>query len=406
VVISKFLELLNQKNVAAVVRELYLEQKASRARIASATGVAPSTVTSIVDKLARLNVVESTEELSDPGSVGRPGTLLTLSSDALYALGIEINVFASRVTLVGLRGTVEEEERVTVDARSAPHKALSLLAEAADKVVTRSGVERDRVMGLGVGFMGYIDSANGEVLRSTSLAGWNRIRITDIFERTLSMPVFVENNGNAMVLGEARFGAGQGRSNLLGVAVDQGMGGGIIIDRRLYTGSHGAAGEFGHMSVAEAGPICHCGNKGCLRTLACESAIEANAARIMRTGVSSLLRQKPGFDHSLFTIHEIIEAAQQGDMLCGDLIFEASRYLGMGLVNLVNALNPDMVIFNDGPLPNYEPFFGSIARMVTEGCWAGEQGVPDLRISALKANAVSVGAATVVLDRVLAGYDG
>ena len=402
---SQLFTLVKQKNIASVMRVLHLEQKASRARIAAVTGVARSTVTNIVDKLERLRFVESTDEQSDPGSVGRPGALLRLNPSAFYALGIEINIFTSRVMLVGLNGVVKEKQQVDVDARSEPERTLSVLSEAAEQLVAQSGVDPERIIGLGVSFMGYIDRVRGIVLRSTSLAEWNHLQISEVFERRLSLPVYVENNGNAMVLGEARFGIGQGRENLIGVAVDQGMGGGIVINKRLYTGSYAAAGEFGHMSVAQAGPICHCGNRGCLRTLACESTIEANAIRIMRTGVNSLLREKEDFDHTRITIHDVIEAARLGDSLCNDLIFEAARYLGMGLVNLVNALSPEMVIFNNGALPTYEPFWRLLTRIITEGCWAGEQGVPELAISALGDDAVCIGAASVVMDGILAGNE-
>lgn len=402
---SLLLPLLKQKNTASVMRVLHWEQKASRARIAAATGVARSTVTNIIEKLERLQLVEYTDEQSDPGSVGRPGTLLRLNPKAFYALGIEINVFTSRVMLVGLDGVVKEKQHVDIDAHTSPDRTLSVLAAAADQVLARSEVDRGKIIGLGVSFMGFVDRAEGIVLRSTSLAEWNGTNVAEVFESRLALPVCVENNGNAMILGEARFGIGQGRENLLGVIVDQGIGGGIVINRQLYTGSHGAAGEFGHMSVAPAGPICHCGNRGCLRTLACESVIEANAIRIMKTGVKSLLRAKGDPDHLRITIRDVIEAARQGDKFSSDIISEAARYLGMGVMNLVNAISPQIVIFNRGSLPTYKPFWEQVTRIINDGCWAGEQRVPELAISALGEDAVCVGAASVVMDRILAGLE-
>jgi len=402
---SALLPLLKQKNIASVLRVLHWEQKASRARIAAVTGVARSTVSNIIDKLERLRFVEYTDEQSDPGSVGRPGTLLRLNPKAFYTLGIEINVFASRIMLVGLDGEVREKQRVDIDAHTSPDKTLSVLAEATEQLLAKSEADRGKIIGVGVSFMGFVDRVEGIVLRSTSLPEWNRINVAEVFASRLAFPVYVENNGNAMILGEARFGIGRGREHLLGVIVDQGIGGGIVINRRLYTGSHAAAGEFGHMSVARAGPICHCGNRGCLRTLACESAIEANAIRIMKTGVNTLLRPKGDPDHLRITIRDVIEAAGQGDKFSSDIIFEAARFLGMGLLNLVNTLSPQMVIFNRGALPTYAPFWEQVTRMIIDGCWAGEERVPELAISALGENAVCVGAASVVMDRILTGLE-
>ena len=402
---SALFALVNQKNIASVLKVLHLEQKASRARIASVTGTARSTVSNIIDKLEKQQIVEYMDERPDRALVGRPGALLRLNPRAFYALGIEINVFTSRAMLVGLDGVVLEKQQVDLDTQANPNQVLSGLAEVAEQVISRSGVDRERIIGIGVTFMGLIDHTEGIVIRSTSLPEWNRINIGEVFEKKFSFPAYVENNANAMVLGEARFGIGRGKENLFGVTVEEGIGGGIVINRRLYTGSYAAAGEFGHMSIAQAGPICHCGNRGCLRTLASESAVEANAIRIIKTGVKTLFRGKEDFEHLRITIHDVIEAARQGDTVSKDIIAEAARYLGMGLVNLVNLLSPEMVIFNEGPLPTYEPFFKEVQRTIAEGVYAEERGVPELAISALGENAVCIGAASVVMDRILAGRE-
>jgi predicted NBD/HSP70 family sugar kinase len=142
-----------------------------------------------------------------------------------------------------------------------------------------------------------------------------------------------------------------------------------------------------------------------LRTLASESAVEANAIRIIKTGVKTLLRSKEDIDHLRITVHDVIEAAKRGDTVSKEIISEAARYLGMGLVNLVNVLSPEMVIFNEGPLPTYEPFREVVSVTIAEGSYAGERGIPDLVISALGENAVCIGAASVVMDRILAGRE-
>ena len=282
---STLFSLVNKKNIASVLKVLHLEQKVSRARIASVTGTARSTVSNIIEKLEKLQIVEYMNERPDPGIVGRPGALLRLNPRAFYALGIEINVSTSRAMLVGLNGVVMEKQQVDIDTQASPNQVLSELAETAEQVISQSGVDREQIIGLGASVMGLIDYTKGIVIRSTSLPEWNRINIVEGFQEWFAFPAYVENNANAMVLGEARFGIGRGKENVFGVAVEEGIGGGIVINRRLYTGSYAAAGEFGHMNIVPAGPICHCGNRGCLRTLASESAVEANAIRIIKTGV-------------------------------------------------------------------------------------------------------------------------
>jgi predicted NBD/HSP70 family sugar kinase len=397
--------IVRQKNIAAVLKVLHLEQGGSRARISSITGISRSTVSSIISKLEELKIVEYTNERRDPSLLGRPGVSLRLNPRAFYALGIEINVFTSRAMLVGLNGGVVAKQDIELNGRANPDQLLTTLAEAADRVISKSGTDRERIIGLGVSFMGLTDHTKGIVIRSTSLPEWNQMNIVEGFQERLAFPAYVENNANAMVLGEARFGIGRGKDNVLGVAIDEGIGGGIVINKRLYMGSHAAAGELGHMSIVQAGPLCHCGNRGCLRTLASESAVEANAIRIIKTGVKTLLRDRGDFDPMKITVQDVIAAAGRGDVCCQDIISEAGRYIGKGLVNLVNVLSPEMVILNKGPLPTFEPFFEAVKRTIAEGSYAGKLGIPELAISALGEDAVCVGAASVVMDRLLAGHE-
>ncbi len=396
--------IVRQKNIASVLKVLHLEQGASRARISSLTGISRSTVSSIISKLEKLQIVEYTNERRDPSLLGRPGVSLRLNPRAFYALGIEINVFTSRAMLVGLDGGVIGKQDIELNGRANPGQLLATLAEAADQVISESRTDRERIIGLGVSFMGLTDQTQGIVIRSTSLPEWNRMNIVEGFQQRLAFPACVENNANAMVLGEARFGIGRGKDNVLGVAIDQGIGGGIVINKRLYVGSHAAAGELGHMSIAQAGPLCHCGNRGCLRTLASESAVEANAIRIIKTGVKTLLRDRADVDPMKITVQDVIAAAGRGDICCKDIISEAGHYIGKALVNLVNVLSPEMVILNEGPLPTFEPFFEEVKRTIAEGSYAGKLGIPELAISALGEDAVCVGAASVVMDRLLAGH--
>lgn len=397
--------IVRQKNIASVLKVLHLEQGASRARISSITGISRSTVSNIISKLEKLQIVEYTNEHRDPSLLGRPGVSLRLNPGAFYALGIEINVFTSRAMLVELDGGVLGKQDIELNGRVNPGQLLATLAEVADQVISKSGIDRERIIGLGVSFMGLTDHTKGIVIRSTSLPEWNQMNIVEGFQERLGFPAYVENNANAMVLGEARFGIGRGKDNILGVVIDEGIGGGIVINKQLYIGSHAAAGEIGHMSIMQAGPLCHCGNRGCLRTLASESAVEANAIRIIKTGVKTLLRDRRDLDHMKLTVQDVIAAARRGDTCCKDIISEAGWHIGTGLVNLVNLLSPEMVILNEGTLPTFEPFLEKVKKTIAEGSYAGRLGIPELAISALGEDAVCVGAASVVMDRLLAGHE-
>lgn len=394
---------LKQKNSAEVLKALHLEQAVSRARIASLSGIAPSTVSSIIEKLEKEQIVEYMEASPVPSSVGRPPQLLRFNPKSFYVLGIEINLLDSRIMVVGIDGKVSKKAEISIHARNDPHGVLAQLTDAAGQTVAESGIEAERLIGVGVSFRGLIDRHTGLIQRSTSFPEWRNVNIIEGLKRRFSLPVFAENNANAMVLGETRFGAGCGKKNVLGVIIEEGIGGGIIINSQLYKGSHSAAGELGHMTIMSSGPLCHCGNRGCLRTLASESAIETNALRIMKTGAKTLLKPHPDSGHPPVSIWNIVAAARKGDAVSQELISEAARYLGMALVSLVNILSPEMIIFNYGALTAYQPFLKEIQESTADRSYSKDIGTPEIAISLLGENAVCVGAAAVVMDRLLAG---
>lgn len=398
---SRLLSLLKQRNVAAVLRAMYFGQIDSRARMVSATGIAPSTVSSIIAQLVKEGLVEFIEGGGAMFSVGRPPILIRLNPLAFHLIGIEINLFQSRVMLVGIDGTVHAKEEIDFNARANPYQALSTFLEATNQVVAKVGMEPEAIIGIGVSFRGLMDPEKGKVNRTTSLPEWNQVNIVDGFRERFACPVFAENNANAMVLGETRFGIGRGKKNVLGLIVEEGIGSGIVINGQLYSGHHSAAGELGHMIIIPSGPMCHCGNQGCLRTLASESAIEANAIRIMKTGVTTLLDQQLDGNDLRISTRDVVEAAARGDMVCSRLILEAARYLGISLINLVNILSPAMIIFNESPLTLYKPFLDEIERTIREGAYSRVLGIPEVVISSLRENAVCIGAASSALDRLL-----
>jgi predicted NBD/HSP70 family sugar kinase len=403
---SKLLTLLGQRNVAAVLRALYFEAADSRARIVSVTGIAPSTVSSIVAQLAREGLVEFTTVPQTTPAVGRPPRPIRLNPSALYLVGVEINILQSRVMLVGIDGTIHSRREIDLNARANPTEALTTFVDVTEELVANPDVAPESIMGIGVSFRGLVDREKGLVNRTTSLPEWNHLNIVEPFRKRFSWPVFAENNANAIVLGEARFGMGRGKKNILALIVEEGIGGGIIINGQLYLGHYSAAGELGHMTIIPSGPTCHCGNRGCLRTLASESAIEANAIRIMKSGVASLLNERSEADRLRIRAQDVVGAATQGDAVCHQIILDAARHLGICLVNAANILSPEMIILNESPLTTYTPFLEEIERMLREGVYARGMGLPEITLSSLHENGVCVGAACSVMDRLLGGNHG
>jgi N-acetylglucosamine repressor len=400
-------DVLAKKNVSLVLQVLHLEGAASRARLASLARISRSTVSNIIAELERLGIVAHVGEAEEPGGIGRPGMLIRLNPDSLVVVGVDIGISSSKVMLVRADGSVTARVQVDTDARRDANRTLQQVSEAIESAVSNPAVDRDRIVGIGVSFRGLIDRSGRSVRRSTSLPLWNGLDISQMLKPNCirRVPVYLENNANSMLLGEARFGVAKGVDNAIGVTVEEGIGGAILINRRLYTGSQGAAAEFGHISIAQAGPICHCGNKGCLRTLSSESAIESNALRIVKTGAVTLLRSAGEIEPSAISTRDVIDAAKRGDLVSREIIAEAATALGAAIINLVNALDPGMVVFSKDLLPTYQPFWEKVTNIIANGTYGRKEGFPRLVVSQLGEDAVCVGAASCVIDRIMGSHE-
>lgn len=226
---------------------------------------------------------------------------------------------------------------------------IERLASAIYTILNRNGVVASRLAGIGVACAGGIDSASGVVVTpSPNLPDWFDIPLQDIIKKRFNVDTFVLNDASSAALGEQRFGAGQGVKNLVLVTLGTGIGGGIIIDGNLYLGARGSAGELGHMTVDEGGPVCGCGNTGCLEVMASGRAVAREAVRRLSQGEKSSLTEITGGKVENITTEQVAAAAAADDSLALDVLSRASHYLGVGLVNIVNVFNPEMIILGGG----------------------------------------------------------
>jgi len=195
---------------------------------------------------------------------------------------------------------------------------------------------------------GAIDYDKGLITVSPNLPGWHNVLLRDMVGKRYGLETFLINDASAAALGEHRFGAGKGVNNLIYLTVSTGIGGGIIINGELYSGASGSAGELGHMTIDVNGPVCSCGNTGCLEVLASGKAMAREAISRLGNGERSALTEMVGAKLDSITTEEISIAAQRGDSLALEVVSQAARYLGVGLANLVNIFNPEMIIVGGG----------------------------------------------------------
>ena len=327
---SGSLSSLREFNRLRIVDFLRTNGIASRAELARRTGLSRSTISTLVADLQRRGlVVERAGQFAGEGQPGRPAALLELDPSAAAAVGIDFDHDKVRVAVSDLSRSVLAEASAPHDVDHDAQGALDLAAELAERVLQEAGLDRDRLLGVGIALAGPIDHDNGALHPSDVLPGWVGVDVADEMEGRLKSPVYVDNDANLGALAEVTLGAGRNASFAAYVSISSGIGAGIIVEGRPYRGHRGTAGEIGHFVVDPQGPICRCGNRGCLETLASGPA---------------LLRLVHASRDDELTVREMIELARDGDAGCKRAIADAGQVVGGVVAGLVNLFSPEMVV--------------------------------------------------------------
>lgn len=316
---------LHRANLERVVRAVRMAGSLTQAEIARSTGLSAATVSNIVRELREGGTVEVT-----PTSAGgRRARSVSLSGDAGIVVGVDFGHTHLRVAVGNLAHQVlaEESEPLDVDASSA--YGFGRAEELVERLIEATGIGRQKVIGVGLGVPGPIDVVSGTLGSTSILPGWTGINPGEEMAGRLGVPVYVDNDANLGALGELVWGSGRGVKDLAYIKVASGVGAGLVIDGQIYRGPGGTAGEIGHITLDESGPVCRCGNRGCLETF--------TAARY----VLPLLRSSHGRD---LTMERVVQLAREGDPGCRRVIADVGRHIGSGVANLCNLLNPSRVV--------------------------------------------------------------
>jgi glucokinase len=268
---------------------------------------------------------------------------------SLPVLAVDIGGTKILLALFTSAGKISVKETCPTLSHEGVSRVIERLCLAIDKVLKQNNMETPRLGGIGIACAGGIDTGRGMVVTpSPNLPGWVDIPLAEIVSKKFKVKTYLINDASAAALGEHRYGAGLLTKDLVLLTLGTGIGGGIIADGKLYLGAVGGAGELGHMTIDADGPACGCGNKGCLEMLASGTAVARDALERIRQGQRSLLTEMVAGKIENITAEIVGEAASKGDSLAKDVISRAAYYLGIGMVNIVNIFNPQMIILGGG----------------------------------------------------------
>ena len=317
---------------ARVVGVLAEAGAVSRADLARRAALAPSTVSAVVSELHAAGlVVEPAEPVhpSERGTVGRPPVLIALHRKAGVVAGIDFGKRHLRLAISDLSHSLLAERHRALDADLPAKDAIAMATHVFADALEEAEVARDEVVGVGLGLPGPVHRPSGELGNSTILPGWAGTRAAEAVADALALPVEVENDANLGALGEWMWGAGRGAAHMAYVKAATGIGAGFIVANAPYVGAGGTAGELGHTVVDPGGPICRCGNRGCLETYAGAPAILSSLRDVHGDGL---------------TLQDAVALAVRGDAGCQRAIADAGTAIGTAVATLCNLFNPHRVV--------------------------------------------------------------
>ncbi len=260
------------------------------------------------------------------------------------ALALDLGGTRFRVAVGTGDGAIEWRASRMTETERGLQPVLDHIFQTVDEALA-TVADRTTVKGIGIAAPGPLDPWTGVIHNPPNMPGWDRVPIKRLFEDRYALPTRVANDANLAAVGEHRYGAGRGLADLIYVTVSTGIGGGIIANNRLLLGHCGFAGEVGHMTIDTHGPVCLCGNVGCLEVLASGTAIARQARAMVQAGAETALTRLTAGE---ITALAVVELAYQGDAVCRQLLRDAGTALGVGMVNLAHLFNPQMIIIGGG----------------------------------------------------------
>ncbi len=319
----------------------------TKADLVAYTDYSRTKITSGIDSLLHKKILVANKATEYSG--GRRSKTFRLNEKLGLVAGVDIGATSIDLGIADFSGKLLARHAEPASVKDGPIKILGRACSLLEKMLIENGLSPEKMNGIGIGVPGPVDFSAGTVVSPPIMPGWDCYPIIPTVQQWFpSARVFVDNDVNVMALGEMSLGAAKGLENLIFVKIGTGIGAGIICEGKIYRGSSGCAGDIGHICVNKAGPLCHCGNKGCLETVAAGPAIAERSLLAAQGGKSPILLDHYQRNGNVLRAEDVGEAAREGDALATEIIRESGQLVGDVLASLVNFYNPDMIVIGGG----------------------------------------------------------
>jgi glucokinase-like ROK family protein len=387
-----------------ILRVLRRQGWISRSEISHITGWSKAKASQEIRSLIEKGyLVEMGEGVSQGG---RKPRLLMINNQLGYIVGIDIGATSLDIALADVTGSILQRCSEPTDVKLPPETVFGRCIELILDLLPAQGGTPDQILGIGVGVPGPVDFARGVLVAPPLMPEWENFPIRDFFKKTFSSAfVVVDNDVNIMALGEQRAGDGAGIDHFIFIKIGTGIGAGIVSNGRIHRGSDGCAGDIGHICVDKEGPLCACGNRGCLEAMAAGPAITSRALEAARNGVSPTLREMRDAHGGILRPEDVNTACREGDQAALDIIRDSGQMIGDVLASLVNFFNPSH-IFVGGGITNFgNHLLVAIRRAVLHRSLPLATTHLSIKFSRVGSNVGVMGAISLALDYLFAIED-
>ena len=385
------------QNISLVVNTINKAEPITKRELVNRTGLSFAKVNSIIQTLNKNKFsIEAGKEGSDGG---RPSTLYRINPKYRYIIGCELAHARVHTIVADLKSNIIYNKSIGFEKSSGKDFLIKTIVKSIQDARDKSKIPKKKMLGIGLAITGLVNQKEGTAHPFPHMVDWGEIPLKKIIEEKFHLLVFVDNLANSAALAELNWGERKGKKNLLFIDVGRGVGMGIILNGSLYAGSTGAAGEFGHITVDENGPICTCGNVGCIETLASTRAIEHRAKEMLKHGVMSTLREMSDGNVDKINFELICKASNNGDKLSFNLLDEMGKSLGEGIVTIINLFNPGSIILGGEINSNCKPVLDSITNVVQKRALEIPRRASEILYSSLGDNVFALGAIIPLIER-------
>jgi len=315
----------------------------SRTDLADQMDLTRAAVSLIVNDLLKSGVIQEAESRS--ARSGRPPVALEINPKKGLVGAIDMGAVHMSIALADFAARILQEHEFPFNIKDGPEVCLAQVDQNLKKLLKNRGLELSDISAVGVGVPGPVITEMGMVIDPPIMPGWDHYPILSTLEKMWGCRVTLNNDAELGALGEWAYGVGRGEKNVAYIKVGSGIGAGLILNNQIYGGTTGAAGEIGHLTIDENGPLCNCGNHGCLEAFAGGDAIAKQGQLLVNSGKKTMLSK---LTMEKITANEVVEAARRGDLYAQEILKRAGTFIGIALAGLINLFNPSIVILGGG----------------------------------------------------------